>query len=120
MNANIVVFVRCAAVQRCFPPFKGGFFSESAMCFSNLQFSKKTFQKTILNLKFKFPAKKGKVLLAVIGKFKFQVQECFWNIFFLEIWRFEKRIALSEKNPHLEKFEHVMHEFQSRINLFFI
>ena len=32
--------------------YKGGFFSESAMYFSNLQ--KKIFQKTILNLKFKF------------------------------------------------------------------
>ena len=33
---------------------KGGFFSESAMCFSNLQ--KNIFPKTILNLKFKFQA----------------------------------------------------------------
>ena len=41
----------------CTPKFKGGFFSESAMCFSNLQISKnKMFQNTILNLKFKFPA----------------------------------------------------------------
>jgi hypothetical protein len=24
-----------------------------------------------------------------------------WNIFFLEIWRFEKRISLSEKKPPL-------------------
>ena len=33
---------------------KGGFFSESAIRFSNLQ--RKIFQKTILNLKFKFQA----------------------------------------------------------------
>ena len=35
---------------------KGGFFSESAMCFLNLQISKKIFQKTNLNLKLKFQA----------------------------------------------------------------
>ena len=36
---------------------KGGFFSESVMCFLDLQTSKKKiFQKTILSLKFKFPA----------------------------------------------------------------
>ena len=48
------------------PPTKGGFFSESAMCFSNLQISKspnlqkKLFQSTILNLKFEFPANNSK------------------------------------------------------------
>ena len=42
------------------------------------------FQKTILSL-----------------KFKFQVQDSFLEYFFLEIWRFEKRIALSEKKPPL-------------------
>ena len=31
--------------------------------------------------------------------FKFQVQDSDLEYFFLEIWRFEKRIALSEKNP---------------------
>ena len=31
--------------------------------------------------------------------FKFRI--VFWNIFFLEIWRFEKHIALSEKKPPL-------------------
>ena len=31
------------------------------------------------------------------GNFKFQVQDSFLEYFFLEIWRFEKRIALSEK-----------------------
>ena len=38
--------------------FKGGFFSESVIRFSDLQISKKVFQKTILSLKFKFPANK--------------------------------------------------------------
>ena len=37
------------------------------------------------------------------GKFKFQVQDSFLeHLFFLEIWRFEKRIALSEKKQPLE------------------
>ena len=35
---------------------KGGFFSESAIRFSDVQISKKIFQKTILSLKFKFQA----------------------------------------------------------------
>ena len=51
---------------------KGGFFSESVMCFSNLQ--KNIFQKTILNL-----------------KFKFQAQDSFLEyFFFFETWRFKK------------------------------
>ena len=33
---------------------KGGFFSESAICYSNLQISKKIFQITILSWKFEF------------------------------------------------------------------
>ena len=79
---------------------KGGFFSESAICFfksPNLQ--KRIFQKTILNLKFKFPANKSKVLLARNLNFKLRI--VFWNIFF---WRFgdlKKGIALSEKKPPL-------------------
>ena len=73
---------------------KGGFFSESAMCFSNLQ--KNIFQKTILDLKFKFPAHFSILLLAGNLNFKFRI--VFWNIFF---WRFEKHIALSEKKPSL-------------------
>ena len=58
---------------------KGVFFSEKAMCFSNLQ--KSIFQKTILNLKFKFPANNSKVLLA--GYLNFELRIVFWNIFFL-------------------------------------
>ena len=46
---------------------------------------KKIFQKTILNL-----------------KFEFQVQDSFLEYIFLEIWRFEKHIALSEKKTPLE------------------
>ena len=75
--------------------YKGGLFSESAIHFSNLPISKeKIFQKTILNLKFKFPTNNSEVLLA--GNFNFKLRIDFWNIFFLEIWRFEKWIALSE------------------------
>ena len=47
---------------------KGGFFSESVIRLSNLQISKKIFQKNILSL-----------------KFKFQVQDSFWEYYF---WRF--------------------------------
>ena len=35
------------------------------------------------------------------GNFKFQVQDTFLEYLFLEIWRFEKRIALSGKKPPL-------------------
>ena len=56
---------------------KGVFFSEIAMCSSNLQ--KKIFQKTILDLKFKFPSNNSKVLLARNSNFKFRI--VFWNIF---------------------------------------
>ena len=65
---------------------KGGFFSESAMSFfKSPNLKKKIFQKAILNL-----------------KFKFQAQDSFCGIFFFfEIWRSEKRIALSEKKPPL-------------------
>ena len=37
----------------------------------------------------------------IVGKFKFQVQDSFLEYIFLEIWRFEKRITLSEKS-HLQ------------------
>jgi len=33
----------------------------------------------------------------------FKLRIVFWNIFILEVWRFKKRIALSEKNPTLPK-----------------
>ena len=36
------------------------------------------------------------------GNFKFQVKDSFLEYFFLEIGRFEKRIALSEKKLPLE------------------
>ena len=35
------------------------------------------------------------------GNFKFQVQDSFLEYLFWEIWRFKKRIALSEKKPPL-------------------
>ena len=37
------------------------------------------------------------------GNFEFQVQASFLEYCFLEIGRFEKRIALSEKKPPLSK-----------------
>ena len=56
------------------------FFSETVDHFSNLKISKKKFQKTILGLKFKFPAHNSKVFLAGNLNFKFRI--VFWNIFF--------------------------------------
>ena len=41
------------------------------------------------------------LLTAIGGKFKLQTQDSLLEYFFLEIWRFEKRIALSEKKPPL-------------------
>ena len=79
---------------------KGGFFSESAMCFSNLQTSKspnlknKNIQKTILILKFECCC-----FTAIGGKFRFQVQDSFLEYFYFGVWRFEKHIPLSEKKP---------------------
>jgi hypothetical protein len=35
------------------------------------------------------------------GNFEFQVQDSFLEYFFLEIGRFEKQIALTEKKPPL-------------------
>ena len=38
------------------------------------------------------------------GKLKFQSQDSFLEYFFFEIWRFEKRIPLSEKQPPLRAY----------------
>ena len=72
-------------------PGKGGFFSESVIRFSNLQISRKIYSKTILALKFIYL----RMLLA--GNLNFKLRIVFWNIFILDVWRFKKRIALSEK-----------------------
>ena len=78
----------------------GGFFPESVIRFLDLQISKKKiFQKTILNLKFKIPA--HNIILFWAGILNFKFKKVFWNIFFFEIWRSKKQIALSEKKPPL-------------------
>ena len=60
---------------------RGGFFSESAMKFFQIFKSQKKYsKKTILSLKFKFPANNSKVLLA--GNLNFKLRIVFWNIFF--------------------------------------
>ena len=66
--------------------FKGGFFSEGGIRFSNLQH--KIFQKTILNLKFKFPAKKHFTVIG--GKLKFQAQDSFLEYLFLRFGDLKK------------------------------
>ena len=63
---------------------KGGFFQKVRCVF---QISKKDTPKTILNLKFKFPANSYTV---IGGKFKFQAQDSFLEYFYfgdLEIWK---------------------------------
>jgi hypothetical protein len=50
-------------------------------------------------LKFKYPANFN--ILSMPGNLNFKFRIVFWNIFFLEIWRFEKQIALSERKPPL-------------------
>ena len=75
---------------------KGGFYSESAIRFLDLQISKTKYSEKLswawnLNLLF----------TVFGGKFKFQTQDSFPEYFFLEIWRSEKRIALSEKKTPL-------------------
>ena len=41
----------------------------------------------------------------IAGKFKFKVQDSDLEYFILEIWRFEKHIALSEKKSPLETIQ---------------
>ena len=67
----------------------------------------KIFQKTILNLKSKIPAHNSIIIWAGILNFRFRI--VIWNIF-LEIWRFEKHIALFENKPHIKKVVHIFHK----------
>ena len=52
-------------------------------------------------MKFKFSRQLQYTVIG--GKFKFQAQDSFLEYFFFEIWRSEKRIALSEKKPPLSR-----------------
>ena len=75
------------------------FFSESAICFLDLQILKKNIPKNYLgiwNLKFKIPAQNSIMLWAGILNFKFRI--VFWNILLGDL---KKQIALSEKKPPL-------------------
>ena len=78
--------------------FKVAFFQKVRCVFQISKSPKKIFQKTILNLKFKFPAKNTLLLLA--GNLNFKLRIVFWNIFFGDL---KKRIALSEKKPPLTR-----------------
>ena len=64
---------------------KGGFFSESPMCFSNLQISKKNYSKSLSwTWNLNFPP------ITVNNKFKFQAQDSNLEYFYfgdLEIWK---------------------------------
>ena len=88
---------------------KGGFFFQK-MRFV-FQISKKSiFQKNILSLKFKFPVNNS--ILQLAGNLNLKLWIVFWNIFILEIWRFEKRIAFSEKKPLLTFHSNSCHLFK--------
>ena len=89
---------------------KVAFFQKVRCVFQISKSQTKIFRKTILSLKFKFPANNSKVFLAGSLNFKFSI--VFWNIFF---WRFEKRIGLSEKEPPLG-----IHLCSLLINILFI
>ena len=78
---------------------KGDFFSEKSIHFLDLHIFKENYSKKLsLASKFKYPANYSILLLA--GNLNFKLIIAFWNIF-LEIWRFKKYIALSEKKPLL-------------------
>ena len=68
---------------------KGGFFSECAMCFSNLQISKKNIPKNYPELEIQISRQLQYTEDSLLEYFYFGD---------LEIWKFEKRIALSEKS----------------------
>ena len=76
---------------------KGGFFQEVRCVFQiSKSPKKKLFRNTILDLKFKFPTNFSTLLLTANLNFKFRIVFC--NILF---WRFENRIALSERKPYI-------------------
>ena len=87
-------------------------FQEVLFVFQISNSQKKIFQKNILNLKFKIPAHNSIMLWAGILNFKFRI--VFWNIF-LEIGRFEKRIALSEKETPLAFIFEIMYDSHMRL-----
>ena len=78
---------------------KVAFFQKVRFVFQISKSQKKNIPKTILSLQFEFPTSNALLLLA--GNLNFMLRIVFWNIFFFEIWRSEKRIALSEKKPPL-------------------
>ena len=95
---------------------KCGFFSESSIHFLDLQISKKDYsKKTILSLKFKFPA--NYIQYTVIGrKFKFQTQDSVLEYFF---WRFadleneSNFLKRSHLYTELKGFQEWLYEFIS-------
>ena len=75
---------------------KGGFFSESEICFSNLSISQKNYSKKLF-----WACNLNNLFNVMGGNFKFQAQDSFLEYFFGEIGRLEKRISLSEKKALL-------------------
>ena len=87
---------------------KGGFFSESAICFSNLPISK-YISKNYPELEIQNSRPYQNTFMA--GNFKFQVQDSFWNIdieFYDSLIKIDKTSYLSEEGilqaEHVVKF----------------
>ena len=111
--------VMCSCVK--FPWHgKGGFFQKVQFVFQISKSPKKIFRKTILNLKFKFPANNSEVILA--GNLNFKLRIVFWNIFFFEffeVWKthrtFWKKRPLASPVRILEDSGSKTHNCTARI-----
>ena len=87
--------------------FKGGFFQQVRFVFQISKSPKKSiFKKTILNLKFKFPAKNTWLLLA--GNLNFKLRIVFWSIFWGVFGDLKNKSHLLKKK-HLKKTSHFWH-----------
>ena len=86
----------------CFVFLKVAFFRKFDSFFKSPNLQEKIFQKTTLNLKFKFPDKN--TLLLLVGNLDFKLRIVFWNIFF---WRFGdlKNESHFLKKSHLYQVE---------------
>ena len=90
---------------------KGVFFSVSVIrFFKSPNFQKERFQKTILDLKFKFPSSNTLLLLAGNLNFKFRI--VFWNFFFLRFGVLKNTWYFLKKKPPLIKTKNGLRGFK--------
>ena len=97
MNFPLAVMFEMFSNTKCWPSLsvKVAFFQKVRFVF---QISKSQKKKESKKLSWIYNFHHNTVLG---GNFKFQVGDSFLKYFFLDIWRFENRIALSEKKPPL-------------------